>query len=123
MLIIVALLLALMAIFHTVVGEKYILQPIKAADNLPKMWDSRKYTFRTIQATWHLVSILWLGLAGYLIGLEFAPARSDDFALVIFGTIFGGLAIVPLVWESGNHKSWIPFGLISVLLFSKLYFG
>ncbi len=123
MLIVAALLLSVMAVFHTVIGEKFVLQPIKANNNLPKMWDSRKFTFRTIQATWHLVSVLWIGLAGYLIALELSPANSGDFALIIFGVIFGVLAIVPLVWESGKHKSWIPFSLISILLFAKFYIG
>lgn len=123
MLIAAAFLLALMAVFHTLVGEKFVLQPINANNNLPKMWDSRTFTFRTIQATWHLVSVLWLGLAGYLIALELAPMHAGDYALIIFGVIFGGLAIVPLVWESGKHKSWIPFGLISILLFAKYYLG
>ncbi len=119
MLIGAAALLVLMSVFHSAVGERLILTPIRQADNLPKIWNSRQATFRTIQATWHLVSVLWLGLAAYLLALEFAPAQAAWLSLIIFGAIFGVLAIVPLVWESGKHKSWIPFGLISALLFAK----
>ena len=118
MLIAAAVLLIIMSVFHTVIGERTILQPIKQADSLPPIWDSRLYTFRTLQATWHLVSALWLGLAVYFLALSIAPDQAVQISLVTFGVLFGGLAIVPLVWDSGKHKSYIPFGLISVALFA-----
>ena len=119
MLIAAAVLLIVMSVFHTVVGERYVLGPINAADNLPTMWDSRVYTFRTIQATWHLVSALWLGLAVYLIAIAVAPESAVTVSLVTFGVLFAALAIVPLVWDSGKHKSYIPFALISAALLAS----
>ena len=92
MLILAAVLRIVMSVFHTVVGERFVLGPIKQVDNLPTMWGSSLYTFRTIQATWHLVSAL-----------------------------FAVLAIVPLVWDSGKHKSYIPFGLISAALLASAF--
>ncbi|MHA7871157.1 MAG: hypothetical protein ACX939_02285 [Hyphococcus sp.] len=119
MLIAAAGLLIVLAGFHTVVGERVILQPVRKADNLPKMWNSRQATFRTIQATWHLVSVLWLGVAACLMAIQFFPALTNMSFLLIFGAIFGALAVVPLVWNAGKHKTWIPFGLICVLLLGE----
>lgn len=119
MLIGAAVLLLVMSVFHSLVGERYVLGPIKANNTLPEMWGSRVYTFRTIQATWHLVSALWLGLAVYWTALSVVPDQAVQVSLIAFGVLFGVLAIVPLVWDSGEHKSYIPFGLISVLLLAS----
>lgn len=118
-----AILLILMSVFHSILGERLILQPINNADNLPKIWGSRQATFRTLEASWHLVSVMWLGLAAHLLTLQFYPQYMDKSFQIIFGLIFGALAIVPLVWNSGKHKSWLVFGLISILLLRKAYFG
>lgn len=119
----VAILLILISVFHSIVGERLILQPINKADNLPKIWGSRQATFRTIEATWHLVSVLWLGLAAHLLMMQFYPQCTTKSFLIIFGLIFGFLTIVPLVWSVGKHKSWLVFGLICILLLGKAYFG
>ncbi|MEM6492947.1 MAG: hypothetical protein AAF650_01080 [Pseudomonadota bacterium] len=121
MLIAAAALLILMSVFHSLVGERAILRPIKEADNLPPMWGERLYTFRTIQATSHLVSALWLGLAVYFVALALAPGEAMRISLLTFGGLFAGLAIVPLMWNSGKHKSYIPFGLISAALFASAF--
>ena len=123
MLIAAAVLLICLAGFHTIIGERFVLGPIKRADNLPKMWGSRQATFRTIQATWHLVSVLWLGLAAQLFTLQLAPEVSATSFLIVFGVIFGVLAIVPLVWNAGKHKTWLPFGAIAALLIGSLFTG
>ena len=120
MLVAAAILLIVMSLFHSVVGERAILQPIKRADTLPPIWGSRLYTFRTIQATWHLVSALWLGLAIYFLALSLAPKEATRVSLLSFGVIFAILTIAPLVWDSGKHRSYIPFGLISAALFASV---
>ena len=109
-------LLLMMSVFHSIIGERYILQPVKAKATLPPMWGSSEATFRTIQATWHLVSALWFGLAAYLVVLEMFSEWSGRGFLIIFGVIFGILAIVPLVWDAGKHKTWIVFGIVSGVL-------
>ena len=121
MLMAAAVLLVLLAIFHSVIGERLILQPVNKADNLPKIWNSRQATFRTIQATWHLVSILWLGIAAQLLMMQLNPAQAATSFLIVFGVIFGALAIMPLVWNAGKHKTWIPFGIICALLLGALF--
>ncbi|MEO1250842.1 MAG: hypothetical protein AAFW81_00670 [Pseudomonadota bacterium] len=121
MLIAAAALLIAMALFHSIIGERAILRPISQADNLPKIWNSRQATFRTLQATWHLVSILWIGIAAQLLAMSFYPERGASSFVIVFGAVFAGLAITPLVWNAGKHKTWIPFGLISILLFASLF--
>lgn len=109
MLIIVVILLVLLSLFHSILGERLILQPINKADNLPKIWGSHQATFRTIQATWHLVSILWLGLASHVLAIHFYPEYVTKNFLITFGAIFAALTILPFIWSAGKHKSWIAF--------------
>ena len=109
-------LLVIMALFHTLIGERYILQPVKNQAQLPKLWGSEQATFRTIQATWQLVSVLWLGLAATLTAIQLAPENAIRITLFVFAGVFGVLAIVPLVWDAGKHKTWIVFGLITASL-------
>ncbi len=120
MLIVVSALLIALCLFHSILGEKFILQRVKV-ETLPKMWNSHQATFRTIQATWHLVSVLWLGLALQFLIMTFRPDYGPQSLLIIFGVLFAGLAIVPLVWSAGKHKSWIAFGLIAVLLLAEAF--
>lgn len=121
MLIIAAILLLLLSAFHSILGEKLILKPTHKKDALPKIWGSRQATYRTLQATWHLVSILWIGLAAFLLAIEFHPVNVIKSFLIIFGVIFAALTILPLIWSAGKHKSWIAFGLISILLLWKAF--
>jgi len=121
MLIVAAILFGVLSWFHSVIGEKYILGPTHRAGNLPKIWGSREATFRTIQATWHLVTVMWLGLAATLLILHFQPENLAKGFLLVFGTIFAALTIVPFVFSAGKHKSWIAFGIIAAMLLGKAF--
>ena len=121
MLVFVALALALMSAFHSIVGERHILKPLSEAQGLPRLWGSQIFLFRTIKATWHLVSGLWLALAAYFLSLALAPDLAVFVSLAAFAILFGALAIIPLVWPSGKHKSWIVFGLIALALAASAF--
>lgn len=121
MLWIVVALLILMAAFHSIIGECLILTPVRQKAILPKIWGSEQAMFRTIQATWHLVSILWLGLSATLVTTILYPAYTAKGILYIFGSIFAVLTIVPLVWDAGKHKTWIVFGIIAGILLISAY--
>lgn len=121
MLIIVAALLIILCLFHSILGEKIILQRVKRVEDLPKIWGSQTATFRTIQVTWHLVSALWFGLALYLVAMTVYPDYLAVSFLLIFGVIFAGLTALPFIFASGKHKSWIAFGLIAAILLYQAY--
>lgn len=120
MLVAVAVLLIILSGFHSIAGERLILGRIEI-QALPKIWGSHQATFRTIQATWHFVSALWLGLALQFLVMHFYPGYMFKAVLITFGVIFAFFTILPLIWSSGKHKSWIAFGLMSVLLLAKAF--
>ena len=113
---IVAGLLLLMSLFHSIIGERFVLGPLKRTENLPSMWGSQQLFFVTIQATWHLVSALWLGIAVTLVAFHIYPGLSAQAFLLVFAVLFSGLAAVPFLTRSTKHKTWIVFLLIAGLL-------
>ncbi|MEM0929774.1 MAG: hypothetical protein AAGI89_10845 [Pseudomonadota bacterium] len=113
---VVAGLLLLMSLFHSIIGERFVLGPLKRTENLPAMWGSQQIFFVTIQATWHLVSALWLGIAVTLVAFHIYPGMTAQAFLLVFAVLFGGLAVVPFLTGATKHKTWIVFGLIAVLL-------
>ncbi len=121
---IVAGLLVLMSVFHSIIGERFVLRPLKRSETLPTLWNSQHMMFVTIQATWHLVSVLWLGIAVCLVVFYKEPGMAAQAFLGIFALLFAGLALVPFLTKATKHKTWIVFLLIAVLLgWSALTWG
>ncbi|MEM6912367.1 MAG: hypothetical protein AAF511_00160 [Pseudomonadota bacterium] len=121
---VVAGLLVFMSFFHTFIGERYILGPLKRTDNLPEIMNSQRLFFVTIQATWHLVSVLWLGVAAQLMSLYFYPDMAGRSFLIIFAVLFSGLAVTPFLINATQYKTWIAFALIGGLFtWSALTWG
>ncbi|MEO1658025.1 MAG: hypothetical protein AAFR65_09905 [Pseudomonadota bacterium] len=113
---VVAGLLVLMSLFHSIIGERFILGPLKRTENLPKLWDSEHLFFVTIQATWHLVSGLWIAIAATLVAYYLYPEKAAQAFLAVFAVHFVGLAVVPFLTGSTKHKTWIVFLAMAGLL-------
>ena len=85
--------LALIATFHSMLGESAILRPLFAVD-----WDigiPRYAAERILRFAWHLTSVAWLGLAAALVGLSVVDAAalvSLVSGLIILLTLRGHLA-------------------------------
>ena len=53
--------LAFIGAIHSYLGERYVLQPILALPNLPKLGGSRDYMASVLRFAWHLTSVAWWG--------------------------------------------------------------
>jgi hypothetical protein len=114
-LLLAAALIALTAIAHSVLGERYILMRLFRRADLPHLFGSDRFTRRTLRFAWHVTSVAWLGLAGVLIVLigEGAPAR--DTLLRIVAATFAASAVIAALGSRGRHLSWIVFTAIALL--------
>ncbi|SFD42135.1 hypothetical protein [Pseudoalteromonas denitrificans] len=63
MLVIAAILLFIMALVHSYLGERYILIRLFRRDNLPHLAGSDFFTKGTLRFAWHITSFAWIGLA------------------------------------------------------------
>lgn len=114
-LLLAAALLALTAIAHSALGERYILRRLFRRADLPHLFGSDQFTRRTLRFAWHITSIAWLGLAGVLIVLAGNAAPPRDTLLRVVAATFGISAVTAALGSRGRHLSWIVFTAIALL--------
>lgn len=99
-----ALLLALVGLVHSALGEVAVLRPLIASPGW-KIGIPRRYADRLLRAAWHLTSVAWWALAGVLLGWP-VPVVVGALCLVSGAVIF---AFVP------GHLAWPFFTAAGVL--------
>ena len=114
-LLVAAALVALTAVAHSILGERYILIRLFRRENLPHLFGSDRFTRRTLRFAWHITSVAWLGLAGVLLVLagHDVPARST--LLQVVAATFLCSAVVAVVGSRGKHLSWVVLTAIALL--------
>jgi len=112
---IAAILTLLMAITHSLMGEKYFLVQLFQRDYPPELMGA-KFVNRTIRIAWHLTSISWAAAGIILIVLALNPVMpmGGIFARII-AVCFLLSALLSAIGSHGRHLSWIIFVLIAVL--------
>lgn len=98
-----AVLLVLIAVMHSVIGERLLLSGV-----LEGRWRTRlphRYARRMLRGGWHLTSIAWVGLAATLLGAS--PA-------VVVGAVCLPSAVV-VAWCVPGHVAWPFFTAAGVL--------
>ena len=110
-----ALLLVVVGIAHSYLGERYILSRLFRRTDLPRLYGSSEFTIRTLRFAWHVTSVAWWGFAAILGALARQPETSGRVGLVIGVTFLAHFAIV-LVASRGKHLSWPVFLAIGVLV-------
>jgi len=99
-----AVLIVLLGIAHSMLGERYILTPLFRRD-LPKLFGGQEFTRNTLRFAWHLTTVLAFGLGVILWQLPSTPspmslARTLGWCLVASG-------LLPLVFTRGRHLAWV----------------
>ena len=99
-----AVLIALLGLAHSVLGERYILIRLFRRD-LPKLFGGTEFTRRTLRFAWHITTVFTWGMAALLLQLDGAPtpeslARTLGWTFLVSG-------VLPLVHTRGRHLSWI----------------
>jgi hypothetical protein len=114
-LLIAAILLALTAVAHSVLGERYIIIRLFRRDDLPRLFGSDSFTKRTLRFAWHLTSVAWLGLAAILAAAagQTTP-RVDPILLIVAVTCLVTAAVIALA-SKGRHLAWPVFLAVALL--------
>lgn len=114
-LIVAATLAAVVAVAHSLLGERYILIRLFRRGDLPHLFGSDWFTRRTLRFAWHVTSVAWLGLAAVLVVLA-GPGAPDRSALLrAVAATFFLTAVVAAVGSRGKHLSWVAFTAIAAL--------
>ncbi|GGO70220.1 hypothetical protein [Bowmanella pacifica] len=106
---------------HSILGEvlifrRFNLNAIKS-DEVKQFLSIRQ--FRSLWASWHLVSVLGWGMGAALLCLAFADTRIDPMLIIarMLSLTFLVSSIFWLFSTKGKHPAWIVLLIISVLLF------
>lgn len=99
-----AILIALLGLAHSVLGERYLLIRLFRRD-LPRLFGGTDFTRNTLRFAWHLTTVLAFGLSVLLWQLDRSPspqtlARSLGWCLIAAG-------FLPLLFTRGRHLAWI----------------
>jgi hypothetical protein len=97
----------LLGLAHSYVGERRVVAPLCAREDLPPLWGSASLMRRTIRFAWHLTSLAWIGCGALL--LFFARHTGERTAQlgarIIAGTFFAS-AVAAFLWSRGRHPAW-----------------
>lgn len=110
-----ALLLVLTGIAHSYLGERYILIRLFKRDNLPKLFGGTDFTTGTLRFVWHLLTVVWWGIAILLWQASGQPLHTRG-VLQVFSMVALVSGLFPLVLTRGRHLSWIVFFAVAALL-------
>lgn len=108
-----SILLLLIGIAHSYLGERYILIRLFRRDDLPKLFGSDEFTKNTLRFAWHLSTVAWWGFAAILLHLS-QSGGSNGLVGNIVGVTFLIHFLVALLGSKGRHLSWVFFLLIGL---------
>lgn len=99
-----AVLVVLLGVAHSVLGERYILIRLFRRD-LPELLGGQEFTRNTLRFAWHLTTALAFGLGALLWLLAGSPAPELLAGALGWCLIASGL--LPLVFTRGRHLAWV----------------
>lgn len=107
MLYVAAVLLAILAIAHSIIGEVRLIRSLAARDDLPTLYGTTRFTGATLRFAWHVTSVLGLGLAAVI--AEIALGVSPAVLASTIGWTLIACGVLPLVFTRGRHLAWAVF--------------
>ncbi|MFT7560497.1 MAG: hypothetical protein ACI93R_002417 [Flavobacteriales bacterium] len=123
MLYVASILLVLIGLAHSYLGEKYILVRLFRRDNLPHLLGSDWFTKRILRFAWHITTIAWFGFAAILVAVENPSLESVKIITLIVGLVFLISGLLSLIVSHGKHPSWLVFLSVASLSFYSALSG
>ena len=116
LLVVAAILIALLGMAHSYLGERYILVRLFRRTDLPSLFGGQAFTRHTLRFAWHLTTVAWLGLAGLLVVLGSASAGGAQRQARVIAATFAASGVVSLIGSRGRHLSWVVLFIVAVLV-------
>jgi len=116
-LLVAGLLSALIGIAHSMLGEKLVLRPLFERGEVPNLLGSTAFAHRTLRFTWHLTTVLLLGIGTVVLALSLSPLDSRSaWILQVLAATFALCSLLSLIGARAKHFSWWVFLIIAALL-------
>lgn len=96
-----------LAVFHSVLGETYIVRRLLRRDNLPHLFGDASFTKRTIRYAWHLLTILCIAAGAILFLAAVTQGDALEPVVWILAATFAACSVWGIVSTRARHLSWI----------------
>ena len=113
-----ALVLLLVAVAHSWLGERFILIRLFRGTDLPAVLGDADFTKRTLRFAWHVTSVMGLGFAALLVALASPAGTTVRMIAEIISATSALSGLVALVGSRGRHLSWVAFLAVAVLVWA-----
>jgi len=113
MLIIGSILLFIIGLVHSYLGERFILIRLFKRENLPHLLGSDWFTKRVLRFAWHLTTVAWWGFAVILYLLSAPSEAIIAHILITVAVVFAFSGIISFLFTRGKHVSWLFFFAIA----------
>jgi hypothetical protein len=117
MMLLAAILLVVLGLAHSILGERYILVRLFRRGDLPRLFGSSQFTTRTLRFAWHITTVAWFGFAALLLQISQGQLTPYN-AVQIIGVTSIASGFLPLIITRGRHLSWVVLFVIGGMLFS-----
>ena len=104
-----------LAVFHSLLGEIYLVKRVLRRDNLPHLFGDASFTKFTIRYAWHLLTILCVATAAILFAASTQDGRTFAPVVWILVATFAAAGVWGIVATRGRHLSWVVLFLAAGL--------
>ncbi|MEM7082467.1 MAG: hypothetical protein AAF465_07005 [Pseudomonadota bacterium] len=124
MLFFAGLIAIVVAIVHSVLGERLLFSRMRVAGVIPTNGYPllRERHVRILWATWHLVSVFGVAIGASLLIIDRADSVLSSMRVVLWSVIvmmtLGALLVC--VATRGRHPGWLGLGAVALLTFGHL---
>ncbi len=107
-------LLLLIGLIHSYLGERYILIRLFRTGKVPHLFGDDYFTRRTLRFAWHMTTIAWWGFAWLLLAIA-SGADIQQAVLQTVTMVFLLTGVLAFAFTGGRHISWLVFWSIAGL--------
>lgn len=118
-----AILLVLVGLMHSVLGQRNLISPLLAREDFPVVLGSQRNGRLTLWFGWHALTLFWWAQAYVLWRMADDPSRAGPTTLVSLAIACALIGATALVVSKAKHLSWVFFLPIAILLGLAAYGG
>lgn len=104
-----------LAVFHSLLGEIFIVRRLLRRDNIPHLFGDASFTKLTIRYAWHLLTLFCIAVSAILFAASTKDPQTFTPIVWILAVTFAASGVWGLVSTQGRHLSWIVLLLAAAL--------
>lgn len=112
-----ALLLFLIGLVHSYLGERYLLIRLFRSGRVPHLFGSDAFPKATLRFAWHITTFAWWGFAYLLLAIACDSSDLQQSVLHAVAVVFLATGLMAFGFTKGRHLSWLVFWTVAGLAY------